>query len=75
MTDQKNDKKPESQLNIYSCFSGIAIQMFAIIGVGSYIEVQLDKFSPNKNNLYTIFLSLTSVIMAIFCNKTYYCSF
>jgi len=39
--------------------------MFAIIGIGSFIGVKLDQKFPNKHNLYTIILSLTSVIMAI----------
>ena len=58
-------EKPKNQLNSYARFSGIAIQMFAIIGVGSFIGVKLDERLPNKHNLYTIILSLSSVIMAI----------
>jgi len=39
--------------------------MFAIIGVGTFIGVKLDEKYPNKHNLYTLILSLTSVIMSI----------
>jgi hypothetical protein len=39
--------------------------MFAIIGVGTFAGVKLDEKFPNKYNLYTIILSLTSVIFAI----------
>ena len=39
--------------------------MFAIIGIGSFIGVKLDEKFPNTHNLYTIILSLSSVIMAI----------
>ena len=39
--------------------------MFAIIGIGSFVGVKLDEKFPNKHNLYTIILALTSVIMAI----------
>jgi hypothetical protein len=62
-----NDKhqKPKKLLNSYAKFSGIAIQMFAIIGVGTFAGVKLDEKFPNKYNLYTITLSLTSVIFAI----------
>ena len=59
LRDQKD--KPNS----YARFSGIAIQMFAIIGIGTFIGVKLDEKYPNKHNLYTLILSLTSVIMSI----------
>jgi hypothetical protein len=39
--------------------------MFAIIGVGTFVGVKLDEKYPNKHNLYTLILSLTSVIMSI----------
>jgi hypothetical protein len=39
--------------------------MFAIIAVGTFIGVKLDEKFPNKNNLYTLILSLGSVIMSI----------
>ena len=51
--------------NSYARFSGIAIQMFAIIAVGTFVGVKLDEQFPNKNNLYTLILSLGSVIMSI----------
>lgn len=57
--------KSKKQLNNYALLSGIAFQMFAIIGIGSYIGVKLDEHYPNKHNLYTIILSLSAVIMAI----------
>ena len=39
--------------------------MFAIIGVGTFIGVKLDEMYPNAHNLYTLTLSLGSVIMSI----------
>jgi len=62
------DKPPQDQkdkLNSYARFSGMAIQMFAIIGIGTFIGVKLDEKYPNKHNLYTLILSLGSVIMSI----------
>ncbi len=62
------DKPPQGQkdkLNSYARFSGMAIQMFAIIGIGTFIGVKLDEKYPNKYNLYTLILSLGSVIMSI----------
>jgi hypothetical protein len=39
--------------------------MFAIIGLGCFIGVKLDEKFPNTHNLYTLILSLTSVILSI----------
>lgn len=68
--DQSNHKRKPHQdqkdkLNSYARFSGIAIQMFAIIAVGTFIGVKLDKAYPNEHNLYTLMLSLLSVILSV----------
>ncbi|NCP53366.1 MAG: AtpZ/AtpI family protein [Flavobacteriales bacterium] len=57
--------KPKKQLNNYALYSGLAIQMFVIIGIGTFIGVKLDAHFTNKHNLFTIILSLLSVILAI----------
>ena len=68
-SNQNNKSKPtndqKDKLNIYARFSSIAIQMFAIIGIGTYVGVKLDEYYPNKHNLYTIILSLLSVVFSI----------
>ena len=61
----KNQKDPKRQLNSYAQFSGIVIQMIAIIGIGTFIGVKLDENFPNEYNLYTLILTLTSVIASI----------
>lgn len=61
----KEKQKPGKQLNTYVYFSSIAIQMIAIIGVGTFVGVKLDEKLPNEHSLYTIIFSLTSVILAI----------
>ncbi len=61
-----NQKKPKKQLNKYARFSGIAFQMMAIIGLGSFAGVKLDERYPNPNNLYTIIVSLASVLISIY---------
>jgi hypothetical protein len=58
-------KDQKDRLNSYARFSGIAIQMFAIIGIGTYAGVKLDAHYTNKYNLYTLILSLSSVILSI----------
>lgn len=67
--NQNNQNKPpkdqKDKLNTYARFSSIAIQMFAIIGIGTYAGVKLDEVYPNKHNLYTMILSLISVVLSI----------
>ncbi|MGV8813350.1 MAG: AtpZ/AtpI family protein [Gelidibacter sp.] len=57
--------KKENSLNSYAKYSSIAFQMFAIIGIGSFIGVKIDEYYGNKNNLWTIILSLCSTILAV----------
>lgn len=61
----KSTEKQKKQLNAYARYSGIAIQMLAIIAIGSFAGVKLDDLYPNKHNIYTIVLSLGAVIIAI----------
>ena len=63
---QPQKPQPKKQLrNNYARFSGIAIQMFAIIALGTYAGVKLDEKYPNEHDIYTVSLSLSSVILAI----------
>jgi len=59
-------KKSKRQLNNYAKFSSLAFQMFAIIGLGSFIGVKLDEYYPNQHNLYTLILSLSSVLISLY---------
>ena len=69
MSSQNNknlqDQNQGKQLNSYARFSGIAIQMLAIIIAGTFIGVKLDEKFPNEHDLYTLSFSLSSVIIAI----------
>ncbi|MFY0602351.1 MAG: AtpZ/AtpI family protein [Flavobacteriaceae bacterium] len=65
MSNKKPQNKPKP-LNNYARLSGLAIQMFAIIGIGTFIGVKLDENFPNNHKLFSVCLSLTSVIVAIF---------
>jgi len=61
-----NKQKPKKQLrNKYAQFSSVGIQMFVIIALGTYAGVKLDEKYPNEHDLYTVGLSLSSVILAI----------
>lgn len=61
----KKIKKQKGQLNAYARFSGIAIQMIAIIAIGTYVGVKLDEKYPNTHNLYTLGFTLSSVIVSL----------
>lgn len=52
-------------LKSYAKYSSIGIQMFVIIGLGTFIGFKLDIKFPNKNNLFTVVFSLSSVILSI----------
>ena len=62
-----NKQKPKKQLNHnYARFSSIAIQMFVIIALGTFVGIKLDEKYPNENNLFTLILTLISVIASIY---------
>ncbi len=63
---KKSEQKPINRINAYAKFSGIAFQMIAIIGLGTYGGVKLDEKYPNNYSLFTIILSLASVAIAMF---------
>ncbi|PHX61997.1 MAG: hypothetical protein CK517_02490 [Flavobacteriales bacterium] len=67
MTQKKDPKKQyNNSYNSYARFSSIAIQMFAIIGIGAFVGIKIDEYYQKKNDLFTIILSLLSVILSIF---------
>jgi F0F1-type ATP synthase assembly protein I len=66
MEQNNQDQEKNSRLNSsYARFSGIVVQMIAIIGIGTFIGVKLDDEFPNENKLFTLILSLSSVILSI----------
>ncbi|MFS4455282.1 AtpZ/AtpI family protein [Maribacter sp. 2304DJ31-5] len=62
-----NQQKPrkEKPFNSYARFSGIVFQMIAIIVAGTFIGIKLDEHFPNENNLFTIILAFTAVIISV----------
>ncbi len=59
------NRKPNKPLNSYARYSGIVIQMFVIIAVGTYVGVKLDEYYPNDYKAFSISLSLFAVILSI----------
>lgn len=62
---QKPSKKPK-QLSSYVRFSGIAVQMGAIIGLGAWGGSSLDKKFNFDKPIFTIVLSLLGVAIALY---------
>lgn len=67
MPEEKNPlKRTKQQLNNYGRYSGIAFQMVAIIGVFSYAGYLLDSWFSTKDPLFTAFMALAGIAIAIY---------
>lgn len=62
---KKNDQK-KNYLNDYAKYSSIALQMLVIILLGVLGGVKLDEWLNLKFPVFTVILSLLSVIIAIY---------
>ena len=61
------EKKPKSPINnSYLKYSGMAIQMAAIITLGVFGGKKLDQFFNLKQPVFTLVLSLFAVFVAIY---------
>ncbi|NLN25949.1 MAG: AtpZ/AtpI family protein [Bacteroidetes bacterium] len=58
--------KNENGIRKWMIFSGIALQMGFIIGLGAFIGVQLDKKYPNEYSAFTIICSLSGVFLSLY---------
>ena len=58
--------KTKKDLNAYVKYSGLAMQMGLIIGVGMFGGFQLDKLIKWEFPIFTLVLSLGAVAMAIY---------
>jgi predicted MFS family arabinose efflux permease len=65
VSDQKNKNLPKKQLD-YLKYSGMGIQMAAIITGGVLGGIQLDKWLALKFPVFTLVLTLFSVFLAIY---------
>lgn len=59
-------QKPEKQLSNYAIYSGLILQMMAMIGLGVFVGYKLDQKYPNKHQLFTVVFSLLSVVLSVF---------
>ncbi len=60
------EKQKKNKLKNYAVFSGIAFEMMAIIGAGSFLGYKLDEKKNNEFPLFTVIFSLSAVIVAIY---------
>jgi len=65
-TKPKPDKEKKPTLESYARYSGLAFQMFAIIGLGIFGGVKLDQWMGIGFPVFTILLSIISVAAAIY---------
>ncbi len=59
-------KKKKKQLDNYARYTGIGFQMLVIILIGVFGGVKLDQWLDLNVPVFTIFLSILSVILAIY---------
>jgi ATP synthase protein I len=65
-TSQQPPSSPrKSRLDSYAKYSGMGIQMLAIIFAGTYGGIKIDEYLALKFPIFTIVLSLLSVFGAI----------
>lgn len=64
--NKTSTQKPEKQLNNYAIYSGLIFQMMGMIGIGVFLGDKLDEKYPNKHQLFTVMLSLLSVLLSVF---------
>jgi hypothetical protein len=66
MTSDKKQLPDKDQINNYAKYSALAFQMAVIIGLGTFGGYKLDQLLGLNFKIFTIVLSLLSVVMAIY---------
>jgi F0F1-type ATP synthase assembly protein I len=63
---KKESQKNKERLNSYVKYSGIAFQMIAIILIGVFGGMKIDKWLKTEKPVFTALLSALAVILAIY---------
>jgi F0F1-type ATP synthase assembly protein I len=64
---QNNEPEPKKEpLKNYMKYSGIAVQMIVIIGLGAWAGIKLDEHFEFKTPVFTICLLLFSVVASMY---------
>ncbi len=66
MSEPDSKLPPKKQLEFYARYSSLALQMLAIIGLGVFAGVKLDKWLHLGFPVFTLVLSVLSVILSIY---------
>ena len=61
-----DQQRPEKSLKTYARYAGIGFQMFAVVGLFTFIGYQLDKKSEADMPLMTALFSLAGVCIALY---------
>jgi F0F1-type ATP synthase assembly protein I len=64
--EQKKENLPKKQLNNAAKYSGMAVQMAAIIVIGVLGGIKLDSILGLKFPIFTLCLTLLSVFLAMY---------
>lgn len=66
MNKEKKPNSPKKQLNSYAKYSGMAVQMAAIIVGGVLGGIKLDEYLELKFPIFTLVFTLLSVFLAMY---------
>lgn len=64
--DQNNYQKPKKKFDDFIRYSSLAFEMIAIMGIGTWAGVEIDKWLNLKFPAFTLGLLIVSVVGAIF---------
>lgn len=65
-SEKNRNKKPINRLNDYARYSSIGFQLIAVVLVGVWGGIQLDKLVAFKFPVFTVVLSISSVFIALY---------
>lgn len=66
MPESKPPLPPKKQLEFYARYSSLALQMLVIIGLGVFAGIKLDEWLSLGFPVFTLVLSVLSVILSIY---------
>lgn len=66
MSEPDSKLPPKKQLEFYARYSSLALQMLVIIGLGVFAGVKLDEWLHLGFPVFTLVLSVLSVILSIY---------
>lgn len=65
MNNKKSYRQQKKQLNKLASFSGLALQMFTIISLGTFSGYRIDIYFEISNSIFTIIFSLISIAISL----------